>query len=56
MKKFKEFKEELSAGATTVGTGLIAGTGGKAGEPGVDLSKRRKSPIMGYTKRKLPKI
>jgi hypothetical protein len=51
-------KEEMGAGAVAgpanvVGGGAIAGTGGKGGEPGVDMRKRRKhNPIlMGMTKR-----
>jgi hypothetical protein len=38
-----------------VGSGNIAGTGGKGGEPGVDMKKKRKSPIMlGMGNRKIP--
>lgn len=66
MKRFKEFKEEMSAGATVVGTGHIAGAGvGSQGEPGVPAgvtttSKRKKdfpkpnSPVMQLFKRKQP--
>lgn len=64
MKKFKDFIKEMGAGAVAagptnvVGGGAIAGTGGKGGEPGVDLRNRRKrSPIMmGMGSRKPPKI
>ena len=36
MKTFKQFKEEMGAGASVVGTGQIAGAGvGPQGEPGV---------------------
>ena len=52
-----------SAGPTnTVGSGAIAGSGGKGGEPGVDLRKRKKdfsksNPVMmGMMNRKLTKI
>ena len=49
----------LSAGpSNVVGTGAIAGTGGKGGEPGVDMRKRKKhyNPIMmSMGKRKAPK-
>jgi hypothetical protein len=59
MKTFKQFTEDMGAGAVAsptnvVGGGAIAGTGGKGGEPGVDLRKKRKhNPIlMGMGKRK----
>ena len=60
MKTFKQFTEDMGAGAVSsgptnvVGGGAIAGTGGKGGEPGVDLRKKRKhNPIlMGMGKRK----
>jgi hypothetical protein len=56
MKTFKEFINEdgmgggaIAAGPTNVvGGGAIAGSGGKGGEPGVDLRKRKKkhNPIL----------
>ena len=50
----------MSAGPTNVvGGGAIAGSGGKGGEPGVDLRKRKKAhnPVMmGMGHRKPPKI
>ena len=52
----------VSAGPTnTVGSGNIAGAGqppgSKSGEPGVDMKKRKKSPIMlGMGRRNLPKM
>jgi hypothetical protein len=48
-------KEEVMSAAPTnaVGTGHIAGTGGKGGEPGV--SKKR-NPILSFYKRKQPKM
>ena len=54
MKSFKEFVREdgmgggavAAAPTNVVGGGNIAGSGGKGGEPGVDLKKRKKSPIM----------
>ena len=64
MKSFKQFKEEMGAGAVAasgptnvVGGGAIAGSGGKGGEPGVDLRKRKKKLSdprmpMGIGKRK----
>jgi hypothetical protein len=50
MKTFKEFINEdgMGAGAVAggptnvVGSGAIAGSGGKGGEPGVDLRKHKK--------------
>ena len=61
MKSFKEFVKEdgmgggaMSAAPTnTVGSGNVAGTGGKGGEPGV--SKKR-NPVMSFFKRKQPKM
>ena len=68
MKSFKQFNEDGgmgggamggSAGPTNVVSGgAIAGTGGKGGEPGVYLKKKKPSPIlpMGMGRRKAPKI
>jgi len=58
MKTFKEYiKEDGMAGgvvpANNVGSGNIAGSGGKGGEPGV--SKKR-NPVMSFFKRKQPKM
>jgi len=65
MKSFKQFINEdgMGAGAVAggptnvVGGGAIAGSGGKGGEPGVDLRKRKKKVSdprmpMGIGKRK----
>ena len=49
----------VSAGPTNVVSGgAIAGTGGKGGEPGVYLKKKKSSPVlpMGIERRKLPKM
>jgi hypothetical protein len=50
----------VSAGPTNVvGGGAIAGSGGKGGEPGVDLRKKRKNDPrlpMGIGKRNPPKM
>lgn len=63
MKSFKEFISEdgmgggaiASAGPTNVvGSGAIAGSGGKGGEPGVDLKRKKRNPVMGYVRRKPP--
>ena len=57
MKTFKEFvKEDGEGGApvNAVGSGNIAGTGGKGGEPGV--SRKKKGPIiMKMVRRNPPK-
>jgi hypothetical protein len=47
-----------SAGPTNVvGGGAIAGTGGKGGEPGVHLPRKKKTPIiMSMVKRKQTKM
>ena len=65
MKTFKQFNEDggMGAGAVSAGPtnvvsgGAIAGTGGKGGEPGVDMRKRKKhNPIlMKMGRRNLPK-
>jgi len=55
MKKFKDYITEMGAGAAAaagptnaVSSGAIAGSGGKGGEPGVDMKKRKRNynPIM----------
>ena len=55
MKSFKEFINEdgMGAGAVAggptnvVGSGAIAGSGGKGGEPGVHLKKKKAhNPVM----------
>ena len=60
MKTFKEFVNEdgmgggaIAAGPTNiVGSGAIAGSGAKGGEPGVDLKRSTRNPIMGPTYRR----
>ena len=67
MKSFKQYIDEMGAGGAggggavasgptnVVGSGAIAGTGGKGGEPGVELRKKRKRHdprMMGIGKRK----
>jgi hypothetical protein len=66
MKTFKQFNEDggMGAGAVSAGPtnvvsgGAIAGTGGKGGEPGVYLKKKKSSPVlpMGIERRKSPKM
>lgn len=50
MKTFKQFINEdgvVAAGPTNVvGGGSIAGTGGAGGEPGVNLRRKKKNPII----------
>lgn len=61
MKSFKQYVTEDGMGAgcacgaptNNVGSGNIAGTGGKAGEPGV--SKKRNPVLMKIVKRQPPK-
>lgn len=60
MKTFKQLREDgmgvgaVAAGPTNVvGGGAIAGTGGKGGEPGVKLPRKKNNPIilpMGHRK------
>lgn len=61
--KEKYVKEDGMGGAAAVAgptnavsSGAIAGTGGKGGEPGVNL-KKKKSPVMiSITRRKVPNL
>ena len=59
MKTFKQLREDgaLSPGpSNAISTGAIAGSGGKGGEPGVNL-KKKKNVVMAPTfTRKLPKM
>ena len=60
MKTFKDFVKEdgaaIAGPTNAVSSGAIAGTGGKGGEPGVDLRKRKRHADprlpMGMGKRK----
>jgi len=61
MKTFKQFINEdgMGGGAiavpgptNVVGGGAIAGSGGKGGEPGVHLPRKKKSPVMGPIRRR----
>ena len=65
MKSFKAFINEdgmgagavASAGPTNVqSSGAIAGTGGKGGEPGVHLKKKKTPVMMPTLSRKSPKM
>ena len=59
MKTFKQLREDgvaVPGPSNAVSTGAIAGTGGKGGEPGVNL-KKKKSVVMAPTfTRKAPKM
>jgi hypothetical protein len=57
-KHMKEDGEGCACGAPTnnVGSGNIAGTGGKAGEPGVNPKKKKSPILMGLGSREPPKI
>ena len=58
MKTFKQFINEdgmgaMSAGPTNVqSSGAIAGTGGRGGEPGVNLKKKKGPVLITMAKRK----
>jgi len=60
MKSFKQFFKEdgmAVAGPTNVvGTGAIAGSGGKGGEPGVNLKKKNKVVIQPMRLRAPPRM
>jgi hypothetical protein len=61
MKSFKQFIFEDGAVASpgptnVVSGGAIAGTGGKGGEPGVHMKRKRAVIVQPMQKRKLPKI
>jgi len=59
MKTFKQLREDgvaVPGPSNAVSTGAIAGTGGRGGEPGVNL-KKKKSVVMAPTfTRKSPKM
>jgi hypothetical protein len=61
MKSFKQFREDAGGIAApgpvnAVSTGAIAGTGGKGGEPGVNLKKKNKVVIQPMAHRIPPKM
>jgi hypothetical protein len=62
MKTFKEYINEdgeggaVAAPTNVVGSGAIAGTGGKGGEPGVNLKKKKNPVIISMTRRSSPKF
>lgn len=61
MKTFKQFMLEDGGAAVpgpsnAVSTGAIAGTGGKGGEPGVNLKKKNRVVMAPTFTRKPPKV
>ena len=61
MKSFKEYINEdgaaaVAAPANVVGSGAIAGTGGKGGEPGVNMKKKKNPVIISMTRRSGPNL
>lgn len=61
MKTFKQFMLEdggaaVPGPANAVSTGAIAGTGGKGGEPGVNLKKKKRVVMAPTFTRKPPKM
>lgn len=64
MKTFKQYVKEdgmgggavAAAPTNAVGGGAIAGSGGKGGEPGVNLKKKKTPVMMPVMTRKPPKI
>lgn len=55
MKKFKKLREEMGGSAgpiSVVGDGSIAGSGGKGGEPGVNMKKKKKVVLQPIQTRK----
>ena len=59
MKTFKEFVKEDGMGGgvvatNNVGSGNIAGSGGKGGEPGVNPKKKKGPVLIQMAKRKPP--
>jgi len=61
MKSFRQFREDAGGIAApgpvnAVSTGAIAGTGGKGGEPGVNMKKKNKVVIQTMTHRSPPKM
>jgi len=61
MKTFKEFVKEDGMGggvvaANNVGSGNIAGSGGKGGEPGVNPKKKKGPVLITMAKRNPPNM
>jgi hypothetical protein len=64
MKTFKQYVKEdgmgggavAAAPTNVVGGGSIAGSGGKGGEPGVNLKKKKTPVMMPVVSRKSPKM
>lgn len=59
MKNFKQLREEMGGSggpANAVSTGAIAGTGGKGGEPGVNMKRKKAVIVQPMQMRKSPKM
>jgi hypothetical protein len=59
MKTFKQLREDgiaVPGPSNAVSTGAIAGTGGKGGEPGVNLKKKKRVVMAPTFTRKTPKM
>ena len=60
MKSFKKLREDAAAAVTgpgnSISTGAIAGSGGKGGEPGVNLKKKKQVVMAPTFTRKAPKM
>ena len=60
MKSFKKLREDGAAAVTgpgnAISTGAIAGSGGKGGEPGVNLKKKKQVVMVPTFTRKAPKM
>lgn len=62
MKSFRQFTEDAGAGGiaapgpvNAVSTGAIAGTGGKGGEPGVNMRRKNRVIVQPVMHRSPPK-
>jgi hypothetical protein len=58
MKNFKQLREEMGGSTgpgNAVSTGAIAGTGGKGGEPGVNMKRKKAVIVQPMQMRKAPK-
>ena len=62
MKTFKQLREDMGGGvavpgpSNVVSSGAIAGSGGKGGEPGVNLKKKRQVVLQPVARRASPKM
>jgi hypothetical protein len=59
MKTFKQLREDgiaVPGPSNAISTGAIAGSGGKGGEPGVNLKKKKRVVMAPTFTRKTPKM